>query len=536
MSFLSSSRTVLILSDEALYIYAISRAVRVVDVVPWDDSDFVDKVAKILVKDCGGKSVVILNDMVEQHYRKERVPPVGIMDQANVIKRKLNVAFPSYPVRAALALKEKAPTQGGGKGKGKVYIFSAVPASEGFEKTMAAVRKSLCSISGFGLLPIESAGLVRKMSEKLTPKGKKPPVWSLLMGQHQHGGLRQIVTKNGELALTRMTPVIDTDDDPHEWSQQFYQEFKATMSYLSRFGFNPEQGLDVMAITNPQASDLLADMINVDCNFHALTVREAAKLAGVNVGGQKSQRYADALHVAWIGKKPRLSLPMRAQQIETVSRPRQIAALATILLLGFAGYQGYQALTAFQGMQEAQSELDEVRSKQKRLSRQYDEEVARKEALGFDVKLVQAAVDVHGDYEAKALPVLNVADALGRALGRDLRIDKVEISRVGEKNSSQKGFSLYGKGAQGEKKGKASYEVTFQMTFPGTTDIDRGNKEVSDLKDRLELLLPDHKVEVLKYLKDYEYVDELVVESGDKKDDKVVQDFIASIKIEGPPA
>ncbi|MCD8520195.1 MAG: hypothetical protein LRY36_01405 [Alphaproteobacteria bacterium] len=72
------------------------------------------------------------------------------------------------------------------------------------------------------------------------------------------------------------------------------------------------------------------------------------------------------------------------------------------------------------------------------------------------------------------------------------------------------------------------------MTFPSTTDIDRGNKEVADLRDRLEILLPGHAVTVEKFLKDYEFVDELVVETGQAKKNDLSQDFVASIKIEGP--
>lgn len=524
------------IADEGLYIYsASSRATKLVEIVPWDQPSFVEKVSEILVKDCGSKPIMILNDMVEQHYRKERVPKVGMMDKANVVKRKLRAAFPNYPVRAALELKEKLKATSASSKPGSVYIFAAVPSADGYTKTLAAATKSLCSIAGFGLLPVESSDLVSTVSASLTPRGKKKAVWAMMLGQHKNGGLRQIVTKNGELALTRMTPVSDNDTDPQEWAREVYQEFKATMSYLTRFGFAPEDGLDVIAISNPQAGEALGDMIDVTCNFHPLPVREAAKHAGISIGAQDDQRFADPLHIAWAGRKSGLILPMKAPEIEEVSNPRKMAMVATFLLFAGAAVQGYQLLYSFQSMQMIISELNDAQGQKTRLTAEYDAEVARKEALGFDVKLVQAAVELYGDLQKNDLRTLNLVAALGRGLGRDLRMDNLTIERF--QGSADTGFVLDSVGSEDgtdPSAGEPDYMISFQMTFPSTTDIDRGNKEVADLRDRLEILLPSHTVAVEKFLKDYEFVDELVVETGEAKKENISQDFVASIRIEGP--
>lgn len=527
------------IADEGLYIYSSSaRGVRLVEVVPWDQLSFTEKVSEILVKDCASKPIMILNDMVEQHYRKERVPKVGIMDKANVVKRKLRVAFPNYPVRAALELQEKIKPSASAK-PGSIFIFAAVPSTDGYTKTLAAASKSLCSIAGFGLLPVESSDLVRTISASLTPRGKKKPVWALMMGQHKNGGLRQIVTKNGELALTRMTPIGDSDMDPQDWAREVYQEFKATMSYLTRFGFSSDDGLDVITIATPQAGEALGDMIDVTCNFHALDVQQAARHAGVTVGPQENGRYADPLHVAWAGKKARLILPMKAPEIEAVSSPRQMAMLGTLVLFVAAAVQGYQLMDAFQSMQTVSTDLSDVLDHQARLTKEYNEEVARKEALGFDVKLVQAAVELNGDLNKNDLRYFNLVEALGRGLGRDLRMDTLTITKNEAKPSAPPAdVDMVGAAADAANapKGDPAYTISFQMTFPSTTDIDRGNKEVADLRDRLAALLPGHTVAVEKFLKDYEFVDELVVETGEAKKKDLSQDFVASIRIEGPRA
>ncbi|WP_297766608.1 hypothetical protein, partial [uncultured Muriicola sp.] len=300
---MAPSRTVLLVSDEALYIYSTgAKGVRLVDTVPWSAENFIDNVAHILSKDCGGKPVLVLNDMVEQHYRKERIPKVSVMDKQNVIKRKLIVAFQNYPIRAALPLKEK---QKGKKDKksGGLFIFAAIPATEIFNKIIAATRKSLAPIAGFCLLPIESADMVQKLSEKLAPKGQKKTKWKVFIGLHKGGGLRQVVTSNGDLALTRMTPVTENEENIGEWAADVYQEFTATMSYLSRFGFSPEDGLDVIFISESAAGEKLGELIETPCNYHSISSQEAADLLKMPLGYQEDLKYADVLHLGWAGRK-----------------------------------------------------------------------------------------------------------------------------------------------------------------------------------------------------------------------------------------
>ena len=73
--------------------------------------------------------------------------------------------------------------------------------------------------------------------------------------------------------------------------------------------------------------------------------------------------------------------------------------------------------------------------------------------------------------------------------------------------------------------------ATLIMNYPGTTDVDIGNQEVRDLQKRLQLFLPRYDVEVTKYLKDYGYIDEVVVENQNIENQDVTQDFVAEIRI-----
>ena len=527
VSFLNPTRTVLFVTDEALSVYTTGpKGVRLMDTVPWDAENFEQNVANVITRDCGRKPVLIINDMVEQHYRKERVVRggVGMMDRAGMLKRKLNVAFPNYPIKAAFPLKERiAKTESAPAAD--IYILAAVPGSNQFAKTLSAVKSSLASVAGFCLLPVESSDMLKALSDKISKGKKGGSRWVVFMGQHKNGGMRQIVTKNGELALTRMTPVTEDDGNPEVWAQDVHQEFKATMSYLSRFGYQAEDGLDVIVIANTAAGEHLEHMIEEDCNFASMTVAEAGRLLNVQVGRQDDQRYVDPLHVAWIGRKNRFILPMKAVQIDQVSKPRQAAMVASVLLIGGAAFFAYELFNQYGSIRQIYSELDDGGKRNAQLQVQYQKEVQRKEDLGFDVRLVQSSIAVYDDLQESQMNALALFNGIGKALGKDMRLDKISLNRPGAAGALANLIST---------EGERAYVSSMQMTYPSTTDIDKGNEEVKKLRGRIEALLPGHKVEVTKYLKDYEYVEGLVVETGniDKKD--VKQDFVAEIVVEGP--
>lgn len=534
MSFLSRNRTVLLISDEALYIYsATAQGVTLSATIEWGLEDFEKQVVDTIVKKCGRKPVLILNDMVEQHYRKEKIVKApGFGDKAGMVKRKLNVAFPSYPVRAAFPLKEKIK-KSQGQLAADVYIFAAVPNSTQFNQTMAVTSKSLASVAGFCLLPVESSDLLKTLSAKLSKDKKaKQSKWCVFLGQHKNGGLRQIVTKNGEIALTRMTPVCSLSEGHEKWAQEVHQEFKSTMSYLARFGYSSEDTIDVIVIADSDSGDLLNSLVEDDSiNFHTMSVQEAAQLINMRIGRQEELHFADPLHVAWSAKKSAFILPMKATKVDEVSKPRQVAMVASLLLLGGVCFLGYQTFSAFQALSVVNEDLDRANNRKAQLDVQYQKELAKKEELGFDVQLVQASIKVRDEINANNIQTMNFFTDVGRALGRDMRVDSVVLQKFDSSNIiSNVNRFIPG----GEKPPQPLYTTTLQMTYPSTTDIERGNSEVQGLSDRLSQTLKGYDVEVTKLLKDYEYTEGLVVETGDLEKKDLTQDFLAEITINGP--
>ena len=81
------------------------------------------------------------------------------------------------------------------------------------------------------------------------------------------------------------------------------------------------------------------------------TYRRAAggKSLGVSVPDAVNAGYSDALHAAWIAKKPRLTLPLRAESLDKILIPRQIAYGGFSAYGVFCGCLGYQSFESFAG-------------------------------------------------------------------------------------------------------------------------------------------------------------------------------------------
>lgn len=514
---LTSSKCVLVLSDEGLNVYdSGSGRTSLVESVPWDADGFEVTVSQIIRRRSKGRPVMLFNDMVEQHYRKERIPKIGMLDRASVVERRLAAAFPSYPIRAALKLKDKGVSKPG-EGAGDIHLFAAVPLSDNIRKTLTALTRAHSSISAFGLLPIESASLVQTLSKKLSKGLGRPAIWSIFVGQHQSGSLRQVVTRNGELALTRMTPITDDDQDPDTWAEEVVSEIKGTMSYLTRFGFDSNDGLDIIVIAGNNASEPISAKIDFECNLNVLTAPAAAKILGLNLGAQVDQRYADPLHVSWFSKKRILTLPLKSAALSDISRPAQFANYAMLLLAGTALYF---AFTAWQSMSVWQKNTDRLNSAQSLLNQtrsEHETELADKKAAGIDYALIDKVTKAYHAVDAGAMKPLLFIDTLGRALGSDIALQSLSIEPTAITAPPGDAYvdpNLPPDFSQTTPSEAVEFAVALRVLFPDGTDPTLGVSEVNKLFARMQKALPDYKMDIVKQVADLSYTGNFVGESS----------------------
>lgn len=550
ITFMSPNRTVLLIGDETLSIYSVTaRSVRLIDTISWQVDDFVPTVTRLLRKECGAKPVLILNDMTDQYFKGgQRLPSVGMMDKQNVLKRKLQVAFPNYPIRGALLIKKKRGERSASVDKGvanirtsgDLYLFAGVPMAEQLAKTFEAVKASMVSVAGFTLLPVESSDMVRALSVKLAGKERRPNEWAVFIGQHQSGALRQVITRNGQLAMTRITAVAANEGDYQAWAMDVYQEFKATLGYLSRYGYNSEDGTDLMVVASAEAGGALEGMIDIPCNFTSFTANEAARTLGLTIGAQEDARFADPLHAAWCGRKTSFILKMEAADLSRIHQPRQAAAAAIVLLMAGTAYLGWVTASESQKMLTVRTDIADQKLVLSKAQAEYDEEVKRLEALGYDVKLIQASLNTFRSFEENRMQTIGLLKKISEGLGNELRVDQIDVKDLAHNTQQSSAVDLTrikdaALAAAGGEDKPPRVETTIFMSFPQTITPEEGRKQIDDLERRLKSLLPQHTVWVEKNVGSKDYTETTSGEAGNAKQVTAEElDMNVEIRITGP--
>ncbi len=428
-------RAVLFMTDDGVSLHSVKgKLVTFIASEPWKGDAFDARLTGMLAK-VRGASITILNDAVEQHYRKERVVVITMLDKKNMVQRRLNVAFPNYSMRAAMPLKlevdKNAKTEAV---KGAPYLFAAVPSTEAYARLVRTLASAEVGISGYGLLPVESVGLVKALAEKLAQRwgGVSGAMWTILIGHHHGGGLRQIVVRGNELALTRVTPVeIPNPDNKDIWAGDVSQELQATLSYLSRFGYTPEDGINIIVVGDTDYASHLETMITVPCNFEAISPENAALLLGFKISSEDEERhYSEGLHAGWVAKKMALTLPLTSRDLAAIANPRRAAtAILLVLNLGLAGTLFFSSNEA-QGIYFSSRNLEVAESQKKIIDKIYEDEVSRKERMGIDVNLIKGSLNIHDRLLSQRTDIIALIRDASHSL-ESLRLDGFEYKNMG---------------------------------------------------------------------------------------------------------
>lgn len=526
-SFLSPSRCVLMIMDDGVGMHLLSGGkVEFLSTLQWREAGFEEKLADVVSRS-GATSVVILNDAVEQHYRKERVPVITMLDRANIVQRRLNVAFPNFSMRAAKVLKQAAKgfrkssgAKDGDAAKGDLYLFAAVPSTDGFGRIMMALSHVDVQIVGYGLLPVESTSLVTSLVKKLAQKsfGVGSARWSILLSQHRGGGLRQIVVKDNELALTRVTPVTEPDpSSPGAWAADVSQELQATLSYLSRFGYTPEDGLDIIAVGDKTYTEPLESMIYAPCNFTVLSVDEAMGFLGFKLSKGGDSHFAEAIHVGWVAKKMALELAINSRDIMAIKQPRMVAQVVMILCaLGVGGVSGV-TVDEVMKMYRASVNMEVALKEKKDIEEIYQEELLRKQRMGIDIPLVKGSLVISEQIRKETVDPLTLFDAISRELD-SVRLDKFEFSGAGPEPAATQ--------TSGQQLEPRKTLVTLYLSFAGSTKPKEGNEEIDKLVSRLNSRLKDmgYEAVVTKQLQDLSFEGVAESEAGITASKRASQD------------
>ncbi len=437
MVAIGGGKRVLMVGGEGVVLYApLGKGIERETAISWEVPNFDEQLVEALDSKNRGKSVLVLFDGADQTYRKEEnIPKLSPIDRPRFVKRKLELAFPSYPIRASLEIKpakvkKQFITLKAAKEDARSYLFVALPDTDQLDRIGNALYETGVPVSGFGLLPLESTGMVAELAEKVFAGQGKHSRWAVVIGQHETGGLRQVVVKDGNLALTRLTPTSEAGTSGTGWVDEVTREFKATLTYISRFGYTDADGLDVVVICGDVEKQFFDPKSLPVTHFQCINAGEALRHLGAKSFGFEKTNFADAVHAAWAGKKGGLKLAVRVPSIHRIMAPRLAARAASgLLAVGVVGLLGLTAidLQAYAGLQ---SEIGDKQNQKSMLSREYEQESKAFEGLPVRPDAVRATLGVKKLLEKNTVNLRPILNTLKNTLPSDITIEDILIEHT----------------------------------------------------------------------------------------------------------
>lgn len=469
--------------------------------ISWEVPNFEEQLAEALAEKGVGRAVTVLFDGNDQTYRKEdNIPKLSPIDRPRYVKRKLELAFPAYPIRASLEIKPAKKKFGRAPANKPApsYLFVALPETEQVDRVSAAMLDAGVPIGGFGLLPVESSGLVSELAEKVFAGKAKKSRWALLVGQHETGGLRQVVVKDGNLALTRLTPTSDAGPGGPGWVEDAVREFKATTNYISRFGYSSEDGLDVMIICGDIEKQFFKPAELGVSHFQCLNLNEAMRHIGVKASGNEKNNFADALHAAWISKNGRLKLPVRVPSLHRVMAPRLAASVGTaVLALGVLGLSGL-SVESYLGYSSTQNEIALKQNQKALQEREYEKESAVFDELPIQPAVVRSAMGVKTLLETNTVNISPILQRLKTAMGGDINLEELTFEHApGPVLSLDGGSGQPRFGSFPDPTDKGKIKIQFKFGMPDKTPLEQKVKRAEQLLQSLQTQFPDYKITIM---------------------------------------
>ncbi len=471
----------------------------------WTVTDFGDAAVERLtnaIEERRRVPVIVLIDMLEQSYRRTAIPPVGPAARRRVIKRRLNIDYPSDEIKAALPLGEKIGPRGD-----PVYLFVALPSSPELENWIAFLHSISNPIASLAMLPIESASLADALARAITRpdagkglKGKKGETgekgkWTLLISHQQTGGFRQIVVRRGRLAMTRLTP------DPSEGSETariIAQELSSTLSYLTRLGYTESDGLDVIVI-GPRSLRETLDRGQLPVrSVTVLTPTEAGALLELTNVVDPAGDFGELLYAAWAAgrRKPAVDLAATAlgqRQVQVATARKWMVpalSMSAILLAAYCANTVVDLWPLRQDVALADTILEQLQDRLNPMKLEIEQypDQPKKIAISLDIltRLVAETVD--------PLPMLR---AIGESLGPGQHLKslvwKTEGARVATARQGTSGVS------QPDSKSSPTLgSIILTLDLGSVTDPERAIAEANALADRLQQRFAEQRVEVVR--------------------------------------
>jgi hypothetical protein len=351
--------------------------------------------------------------------------------------------------------------------------------------------------------------------------------------------LRQVVVKDGNLALTRLTPMSDAGLAGAGWAEEVVREFKATLTYISRFGYNVDDGLDVLVVGGDVEKQFFNEKEIGATNFRCLSVTEALAAIGSKSFGLEKSNYADALHAAWVSKKNTLRLPIRVPSIHKIMAPRLAArAGGTLMLLAAAGL-AYFSFTSYQEYRVVQEDIMQRQNQKMMLEREYAEESKIFDALPVKPQLIKSAIAIKKTLETNTIDLPKSLRTLKGALGSDIILSELFLE-----HQPAAGLGLTATTPDAVLPpltlpdgtvDRGKLRIVFKFALPNNMQLEQKVTRAEQLQKDLQAAFPGYEVDIVSQFGKVDREGKFEAELGGPAAQSSSLQDMAEFRLEGPP-
>jgi hypothetical protein len=406
--------------------------------------------------------IAILIDTLDQSFKEEEMPRVGILDRRKVVARHINMAFPGANLRGARLVNEI------GK-KSLVYEFASVPLDGRIPGWMDFAQSLPNEKAGVFAIAIENVDIIRHLAPKDIPVDEGRNNWRHLIAVNATGGLRQIIEKNGRLCLTRLTQAPPPETPPDEFAAMIISDFKATITYIRRLGYQVGDPLDLVVLTTAENKVVLQERDWEGArSVSVYTPYEAGVMLGLGALGREDQAFADVLHASWFASKRKSVMPLSksAAMGDIKDDLRDIGFLiapyaAGLLAASVIGWAGW----TFYNYNAANTEDDVLSAELRQLKSSLDREKAAVAALPYDVARVRNVIEVAETLDVGKIDVVPALAKVAAALNNDASVMSLSFTVGG----GQQRPASAGRGAAAAEQSAYTLELTMRLARVITT-------------------------------------------------------------------
>ena len=248
--------------------------------------------------------------MLDQAYVAQTLPPVSSMGIQSLLKRRLNRDMANQEIRGALLLGREKTGR-----KDWLAMMIALERTPAVNKWLDLIMEQPNRLAGIYLVPVEAQSYIKRIQNKIDPvkKNKKTKElkdsneekWDFLVSHHKTGGFRQVILRNGVLALSRLTQPIG-DSSPEVTAGNVEQEIQQTIEFMKRLGYHESAQLHILAVVAQSVKSLIDTSRIKFTRLNVFTPFEIAGMLKLEGAAAEQDMFADvvlAVSIATANKK-----------------------------------------------------------------------------------------------------------------------------------------------------------------------------------------------------------------------------------------